>query len=51
MYLVHYYLQKGFAPDAIINLPYYEKLFYTASARLHEEETAAQYKAIFGGEG
>lgn len=51
MYLAHYYLQKGFAPDTIINLPYHEKLFYMASAQLHTEETAAQYKAMVGGEG
>lgn len=49
MYLIHYYLQKGFDPDKIAALPHLSKTFYAASMKLSIEETAEQYKAMLGG--
>lgn len=51
MYMVHYYLQRGFAPDTILSLSQREKMFYMASMILQTEETAAQYKTLLGGKG
>jgi len=38
MYLIHHYLQRGFKPEYIINLPFIDKLFYRASMDLYLEE-------------
>lgn len=48
---MHYYLQKGIAPDTILGLSNRERSFYTASMMLGIEEKAEEYNAILGGNG
>lgn len=35
--MIHYYLQKGFKPEYILNLSYTEKLFFQESMKLELE--------------
>ena len=46
---MHYYLQKGFAPEQILNLPFREKMFYKASMALAIDEEVQKAKAMSGG--
>lgn len=45
--MLHYYLQKGIAPEEILNRSYTERLFYYASmsTALEEESRAADEAA------
>jgi len=45
---VHHYLQRGFDPVKIINLPYIEQMFYFASMNLYSEEENEKLKAMGG---
>ncbi len=39
--MIHYYLQKGFHPNYLINLSSFEKMFFYASMMLAMEEKEA----------
>ena len=49
MYMLHHYLQRGFKPEQIINLPYIDKLFYRASMDLAIEEEIEKARVAGGG--
>lgn len=49
MQLIHYYLQKGFDWDRLVNLSTSEKIFLQASMELAIEQEVEKYKAILGG--
>jgi hypothetical protein len=49
LYLVHHYLQRGFAPEKIINLSAREKEFYTASMLLYFDEEKRKWEALGNG--
>ncbi len=36
--MIHYYIQKGFSPDYLINLSYLEKAFFVASMQISQKE-------------
>lgn len=44
MYFMHYYLQKGFRLDYLLNLSNQEKLFLSASMNLAFEEKVEEWK-------
>lgn len=44
LYFLHYYLQKGFTLDYLLNLTTQEKLFLSASMKLAFEEKAEEWK-------
>ena len=43
--MLHHYMQRGFKPAYIINLPVAEKLFFKASMELFLEEENARWEA------
>jgi len=47
--MLHHYLQRGFKPEQIINLPYIDKLFYRASMDLAIEEEIERLNSLGGG--
>lgn len=51
MYLIHYYVQRGFDWDKIAGASFREKEFLQASMKLAYEEEAEKYEAIFGRNG
>jgi len=51
LFMLHHYLQKGFDPEKLINLPYRAKLFYAASMEIDIEDEVEKTKAMAGGVG
>lgn len=49
MQLIHYYIQKGFDWNSLVNLSSSEKLVLKASMECAIEEETEKYKALFGG--
>lgn len=46
---MHYYLQKGIAPDTTLSLSPIEQVFWTASMKLAIEEQAEMMKKMMNG--
>jgi len=46
--MINHYLQRGFKPIYIINLPVTEKMFYMAGMEICIEEESEKYKALGG---
>ena len=44
--LIHYYLQRGFTPEYIMNLSFLEKQFFTASAELETERENEKWQRL-----
>ena len=47
--MLHHYIQRGFKPAYIINLPIAEKLFFKASLELFLEEEIDKINSITNG--
>ncbi len=46
--MIHYYLQKGFSPNELLNLSFSERCFYEASMELALKDKDNYLKKIFG---
>ena len=49
MQLIHYYIQKGFSWNDLVNLSASEKIFLRASMEVEIENETEKYKALLGG--